>query len=373
MTGNGKSSNLLDPLILYAEEPERRVTILDTTLRDGSYAIDFKFSLDETRLIASALENAGIKQIEVGHGWGLNAESAGLGKAAHTDEEYITATRQALKKAKFGCFFIPGVARAGDLVKARDLGMDFVRIGNNITEYKLQENYINVAKNLGFNVSSNLLKSYVVSPKEFAERAKDVGEMGADVVVLVDSAGGMTPTEVKRYVRDAKRLTRVPLGFHGHDNLGLANANALSAVEEGATVIDATLQGIGRSAGNSITESLTLLLDKGGWITEIDPYSLFDAGERFIRPLLLNNGGYDPVDFILGVEKFHSSFVPMIKKIASEYGLDYRRLISEIAKVDRIRPTPELMREVAERFLTSKIILPLEDIENPDEPIERFA
>ena len=373
MTENGKSSSLLDPLISSAEEPKSRVTILDTTLRDGSYAIDFKFSLNETRLIASALENAGVCQIEVGHGWGLNAESAGLGKAAHTDEEYIVAARQVLSKAKFGCFFIPGVARAGDLVKARDLGMDFVRIGNNITEYQLQENYINVAKNLGYYVSSNLLKSYVVTPKEFAERAKCVAEMGADVVVLVDSAGGMIPSEVKRYIRETRRLTRIQLGFHGHDNLGLANANALAAVEEGATVIDSTLQGIGRSAGNSITESLVLILNKGGWNTGIDPFALFDAGERFIRPLLLHNGGYDPVDFILGIERFHSSFVPAIKKIAKELGLDYRELIAEIAMVDRVRPTPELMREVAEKFLARKVIAPFENIKNLDEPLERPA
>lgn len=349
------------------------ITILDTTLRDGSYAIDFKFSLEDTKRIALALEKAGVRQIEVGHGWGLNAESAGLGKALHTDEEYITAAKSVLTSAKFGCFFIPGVARAGDLIMARELGMNFVRIGNNITEYEAQENYIRIAKNLGFHVSSNLLKSYVLSPVQFAERARHVADMGADVVVVVDSAGGMTPEEVKAYVREARKRTEVALGFHGHNNLGLANANALAAVEEGATVIDTTLQGIGRSAGNAVTESFVLLLENGGWNTGIDPYELFETGERFIRPYLLSSGGFDSVEFILGAARFHSSFVPMIKEIALDMGLDYRRLIMEVAKIDRIRPSSELVREIARRMINDKMVV-LDSVKTRISEIsERFA
>jgi len=361
------------PVTEKASRRNRDITILDTTLRDGSYAIDFKFSMDDTKRIASALEKAGVRQIEVGHGWGLNAESAGLGKALQTDEEYVIAARSVISKAIFGCFFIPGVARAGDLVMARDLGMDFVRIGNNITEYELQENYIKIAKNLGFHVSSNLLKSYVVSPEIFGERARHVDEMGSDVVVLVDSAGGMTPNEVRVYIREARKRCNVALGFHGHNNLGLANANALAAVEEGATIIDTTLQGIGRSAGNAVTESFVLLCENSGWETGIDPYALFEIGERFIRPYLLSNGGYDSVEFVLGAARFHSSFVPMIKEIAVEFGLDYRKLIMEVANVDRVRPSSELVRKIAQDLAGEKLILANEAKPQIKEARERFA
>ena len=138
MTGNNRTDRIEKPVTIPARVKNRDITILDTTLRDGSYAVDFQFSLDDTRRIASELEAAGVRQIEVGHGWGLNAEAGGLGKAAHTDREYIQAAREAVNEAKFGCFFIPSVAGAGDLIMARDLGMDFVRIGNNITQYTEQ-------------------------------------------------------------------------------------------------------------------------------------------------------------------------------------------------------------------------------------------
>ena len=373
MTGNNRTDKIEKPITIPARVKNREITILDTTLRDGSYAIDFQFSLDDTRRIASELESAGVRQIEIGHGWGLNAESAGLGKAAHTDREYIQVAREVLKKAKFGCFFIPGVARAGDLIMARDLGMDFVRIGNNITQYTEQEDYITIAKNLGFTVSSNLLKSYVVSPDEFAKCAKHVGEMGADVAVLVDSAGGMIPREVRQYIRAARAVSDVNLGFHGHDNLGLANANVLAAVEEGATIVDSTLQGIGRSAGNAITESLAMILEKSGFETGLDVYKLMSSGERLIRPHLVSSGGFEAIDFVLGIARFHSSFVPMVKEVAENYSIDYMKLIIEVAEINRTKPGRELVESVAIKMASEGISNVINDEGIKSTSAEKYA
>src|SRR5579862_8246354 len=89
--------------------------ILEVTLRDGSYLIDFQFTAEDTANIASALENVGFRWIEVGHGLGLNASQAGRGTAAASDEEYMEAAAQALKLAKWGMFFIPGIGREEDL------------------------------------------------------------------------------------------------------------------------------------------------------------------------------------------------------------------------------------------------------------------
>ena len=67
--------------------------ILDTTLRDGSYVINFGFSAEQTANIAVGLEKAKIPYIEIGHGIGLNASEMGLGTAVHTDEEYGLAAK----------------------------------------------------------------------------------------------------------------------------------------------------------------------------------------------------------------------------------------------------------------------------------------
>ena len=96
--------------------------ILDTTIRDGSYAINFNFSCAEVSTIASRLEKMGIEYIEIGHGMGLNASSPKNGVSLHSDIEYMDAARKALKKAKFGFFCIPGIASLEDLDIAKDHG-----------------------------------------------------------------------------------------------------------------------------------------------------------------------------------------------------------------------------------------------------------
>ena len=123
--------------------------ILEVTLRDGSYLVDFQFTAEDTAIIASALEGIGFRWIEIGHGLGLNASRAGKGIAAATDEEYLEAAAQALKRAKWGMFFIPGIGREEDLRLAARYGMSFLRVGTNVTEAAQAEPYIALAKELG--------------------------------------------------------------------------------------------------------------------------------------------------------------------------------------------------------------------------------
>src|SRR5215469_5981682 len=253
--------------------------ILEVTLRDGSYLIDFQFTAEDTATIASALEGVGFRWIEVGHGLGMNASQSGKGLAAATDEEYLEAAAQALKYAKWGMFFIPGIGREEDLRLAARHGMSFVRIGTNITEADQAEPYIALAKELGFIVSYNAMKSYAVSPEEFGKTVEKVHRWGADISCLVDSAGSMDPDSVAAYLQAAKIESPSPLGYHGHDNLSLAMANTLRAIEEGAVLVDSSLQGMGRSAGNAVTEVLVAILQRRGSLSHIDLKATMDVGQ----------------------------------------------------------------------------------------------
>ncbi|EGN37325.1 hypothetical protein HMPREF0988_01732 [Lachnospiraceae bacterium 1_4_56FAA] len=78
--------------------------ILDTTIRDGSYAIDFKFSCKDVQNLVEKAEKIGIEYIEIGHGQGLNASSPEHGIALQSDEEYMKAARKVAGKAKLGFF-----------------------------------------------------------------------------------------------------------------------------------------------------------------------------------------------------------------------------------------------------------------------------
>jgi len=328
--------------------------ILEVTLRDGSYLIDFQFTAEDTATIAAALESIGFRWIEVGHGLGLNASRSGKGMAAATDEEYMEAAAQALKQAKWGMFFIPGIGREEDLRLAARYGMSFVRIGTNVTEAAQAEPYIALARELGFIVSYNAMKSYAVSPAEFGKIVAQVHGWGADIACLVDSAGSMDPDSVAAYLRAAKSESASPLGYHGHDNLSLAMANTLRAIEEGAVLVDSSLQGMGRSAGNTVTEVLVAILQRRGLMTHIDLKAAMDVGQGLIQPLL-GKRGVDPMAVTGGLAKFHSSFTGKVQRYASKHDIDVRDLIVRLCQEDQVSAPDDLLERLSHELATLKM------------------
>src|SRR5580698_2238274 len=328
--------------------------ILEVTLRDGSYLIDFQFTAEDTATIAAALEGIGFRWIEVGHGLGLNASQSGKGLAAATDEEYMGAAAQALKHAKWGMFFIPGIGREEDIRLAARYGMSFLRIGTNVTETAQAEPYIALAKELGLIVSYNAMKSYAVSPEEFGAVVAQVHQYGADIACLVDSAGSMDPDSVAAYLRAAKAESASPLGYHGHDNLSLAMANTLRAIEEGAALVDSSLQGMGRSAGNTVTEVLVAILQRRGFLPHIDLKAAMDVGQGLIQPLL-GKRGVDPMAVTGGLAKFHSSFTGKVQGYARKHDIDVRDLIVRLCQEDQVSAPDELLERLSHELATLKM------------------
>jgi 4-hydroxy-2-oxovalerate aldolase len=326
-----------------------RPQILECTLRDGSYVVDFQFTARDTAVISAGLEAAGVEWIEVGHGLGLNASAAGKGAAAETDEEYLRAASESISRARWGMFIIPGIGRLEDLGMAAGYGMHFVRVGTNATEVAESEAYIAEAKRLGMYVSANLMKSYALPPGQLAEQARLSEAYGADIVCLVDSAGWMLPRDVRTYMEALKEALSVPVGFHGHDNLGLGVANVLAALESGAELVDTTLQGMGRGAGNAPTELVVAVLDRYGVELGIDVNRLMDLGSRMIKPLLRERG-LDSMDVVSGIAGFHSSYLKTVLESADRYQVDPRDLIVAVCEVDRIDAPAELVDRMARQL-----------------------
>ena len=75
----------------------KSLNLMDVTLRDGSYAINFSFSVSDTQILCQKLEEVGFKYIEIGHGVGLNAGASQYGAAVQTDEEYMEAAERNLR------------------------------------------------------------------------------------------------------------------------------------------------------------------------------------------------------------------------------------------------------------------------------------
>jgi 4-hydroxy 2-oxovalerate aldolase/long-chain acyl-CoA synthetase len=329
LAGAGPAGSSTSPWGLSLPRPASagaNLEIFDVTIRDGSYTIDFQFTQDDIRFLCGTLERLGFHYIEVGHGFGLNA-AAVKGASAGTDEEYLAAAAQSLHTSVFGAFFIPGIGRKQDLLAARrDFGMHFVRIGQDPEKIDSIIEYVEYAKQLGYEVMANFMKSYSIPPRELAAKAKLLRQHGVDVIYVVDSAGGMLPDEVGQYVRAIGDACDARIGFHGHNNLELASANAIAAYRNGCTLLDCSIGGLGRSAGNTRTEMLLPALRRMGIRLDYDLPGVFHVLDTFIAGILRRKtcssehiaGGYALV---------HSGMMQPLEDLAAKYGIALESLL----------------------------------------------
>jgi 4-hydroxy-2-oxovalerate aldolase len=346
----------------FPDTREQDVRILECTLRDGSYAINFQFSAKDTAVIALSLEQAGIRHIEIGHGLGLNASRTGKGVAAEGDENYMRAVKSKLKHAKWGMFCIPGIARLDNLLLGRDYEMGFVRIGVHSTNFSEAAPFVDLAKKSGIQVFINLMKSYMIEAEEFGRFARHAQDMGADGLYLVDSAGYMLPEQVEEYLLQARQSSDLALGFHGHDNLRLSVANALRAVDSGAQWIDATLQGIGRSSGNPPTESLAAILSRRGHFAVSDLLLLLRIGRKHIWPLLRAQG-CDSMEIVSGLAGFHSGFEADVLAVSRREKVSPLAMVLKLCEQTKAGAPEDLLTRLAEEIRESQsstqdIVLP---------------
>ncbi len=321
--------------------------IMDVTLRDGSYANNFQFSCSEQKVITSSLEDLGYQYIEIGHGMGLGASSPKNGIALHSDEEYLETAQKSLKKAKYGMFCIPGIASLEDVDKAADYGVGFLRIGTNVTEVEKSEPYVKRAKDRGIHVMTNYMKSYAVTPQYFVEQVKRSISYGADTVYVVDSAGSMMPEQVETLFEEIRKVSDISLGFHGHDNLGLALWNSLKALELGFEFIDSSLQGMGRSSGNVSTELFTICAQKRGYDMNVDIHRLLEVSKKYVYPMMRR---LNPIDVMCGYTGFHTSYLSAIHRVAGKYGVNPLRLMEKYTQYDQINMNEVKLEEIAKQL-----------------------
>lgn len=309
--------------------------LLDTTVRDGSYAVDFKFTCEDVKDIVVKSETIGFKYIEIGHGLGLNASNKEHGVALHTDQEYILAAREVVKDAKLGCFCIPGIATLEDLRRAKDDGLSFVRIGVSALRPEDAKEYVIEAKKLGYIVMVNFMKTYVISPEQFGANVKVVEAYGADYVYIVDSAGCMLPEDIRKYYEAVRKNSDIKVGFHGHDNIGLAVSNSVYCAELGMDMIDCSFQGLGRSSGNASTEKVIMTMMKKGILKDVDIPRTLEYGYAALRNIVPKKLEH-PLDLMCGYAGFHSGFLKDIYRCCVKNKVDPLRLILAYSEIDKV-------------------------------------
>ena len=241
--------------------------ILDCTIRDGGYYTNWDFDKNLIEEYASSMEELPIDYIEVGYR-SIPLEGY-LGKYYYCPIFVLEELKKLMPSKKLVIILNEKDIRAEHV---RDLLLPikpFVSLIRMAVDPKNFERAIDLAKavkSLGFEVAFNVMyMSNWKNDPSFLNLLEGLDDT-LDYFYMVDSFGGILPHEVKQIIHLVKSKTNVPLGFHGHDNLHMGLINTITAIEEGCEVVDATITGMGRGAGNLKTELLLTYLESQGKI-----------------------------------------------------------------------------------------------------------
>ncbi|WP_066365356.1 4-hydroxy-2-oxovalerate aldolase [Neobacillus fumarioli] len=332
----------------------RDIFITEVALRDESHAISHQYTVEQVLNVAKALNDAGVPYIEVSHGDGLSGSSLQYGLSRTNEMELIEAAVSVANQSKIAVLLLPGIGTVKELKEAAKLGAKMARIATHVTEADVSAQHIQVAKELGMETVGFLMMSHMAPAEKLVEQAKLMESYGADTVYVVDSADALLPNDVRERIRALKQSVSINIGFHAHNNLSLAMANSLAAIEEGATRIDGSVRCLGAGAGNTQTEVLVAVLERMGIKTGIDLYKMMDLAEEIVASILQTPQEITRDSLVLGYAGVYSSFALHAKRAAAKFGIDSRDILVELGKRKVVGGQEDMIVDVAAEIARAK-------------------
>ncbi len=245
---------------VICSDNERKIIVVDTTLRDGEQTAGVVFANREKIMIAQMLSDLGVDQIE-----------AGTPVMGGDEKEALKAIVKMNLKPSIMAW---NRAVISDIQSSLECGVDAVAISISVSDihikYKLQSTRervleqmvkaVDFAKKQGLYVSANAEDASRADEEFLLQYAKCAKEAGADRLRYCDTVGVLDPFLTFSKIEKLLKHVDIDIEMHTHNDFGMATANAIAGIQAGASHVGVTVNGLGERAGNAALEEVAMTL-----------------------------------------------------------------------------------------------------------------
>lgn len=282
---------------------------LDCTIRDGGYINNWKFDKKLVREAYLALSKSGIDFVEIGYrGTEKYFSKEECGVWRFSPEETIREVVREIDGARLSLMADYGRIEAEDFCDAKDSVIELVRISANKDHLKGAIDLLGRLKGKGYKVSLNAMGYTNYSEGERRGLVDLIKGTKIEYFYVVDSYGAFFPYQIEEIFKPLLDIPGIKIGFHPHNSLQMAFANALEAIRCGVHIIDSTIYGMGRAAGNLPTEIIVSFLEKERK-NKYNSMPLLNIIDRYFSNLQEENKwGYQLPYMLSGMFQCHPSY-----------------------------------------------------------------
>ena len=333
--------------------------LLDCTLRDGAYLIDKKFGNDTINGMIHGLLEAKIDIIEMGF---LQNEGFGEGKTVYLNgadaEKFVPKDKQGTLFTVLADYSRYSVS---NLDRYTGKSFDAVRACFFKKERKDVIDFCKTIKEKGYKVFVQPVDILGYTDKEIIDLIEDINEVEPYCFSIVDTFGSMYVEDLQRVFSliDHNLVASSRIGFHSHNNMQMSNALSQEFLRMSyglrKVVVDTTVSGMGRGAGNTPTELVAeYMVKKLGYSYDID--ALLDIIDNYMDNIKTKcSWGYSTSFFIAGCYSAHVNNIDYLTKKSSIRSKDIRYILNKIGAVPRKRYHYDLLEQTYIDYLNSEV------------------
>jgi len=233
--------------------------IVDCTVRDGGLVNNWDFSVEFVQHLYRSLNEAGVDYMEIGYKNSpkllKGADSAGPWR--FLDDDFLRKVIPQKLNTKLSALVDIGRVDENDILPREESLLDLIRVACYIQDVDKALQLVQLFHDRGYETTLNIMALSNVMENQLIEAFEAIDKSVVDVVYIVDSYGSLLPNDISYLVEKfQKHVPSKRLGAHMHNNMQMAFANTLLAGQQGVEMLDASVYGMGRAAGNCPTELL---------------------------------------------------------------------------------------------------------------------